>query len=100
MLGTVRCLVLVLAVAAAAAGGSALACDGNPPKVVNKDGEARELVITCGSKVEKLTVQASASEELRGKSGCTIRLGDAEPTKLSTEMVCTISGGKIACDLL
>jgi hypothetical protein len=100
MLRTVKRLALVLATAAALAGGRALACDGNPPKVVNRDGEAREVVITCGSKVERLTVQASASRELRGKSGCTIRLGDSKPTKLSTEMECTISNGKITCDLL
>jgi hypothetical protein len=100
MLRTVKRLALLFAFPAVATASPALACDGNPPKVANRDNEVREVVITCGSKAEKLTLKANAVQELRGKPGCTIQIGDGKPIKLSTEMVCTISGGKISCDLL
>ena len=37
---------------------------------------------------------------MEGKSGCMIKLGDNDKVKLHTEMVCTIAGGKLTCDLL
>jgi hypothetical protein len=99
MMVRVRPVILILATALALCG-PALACDGVPPKLVNKDDKPHEVVLTCGSKTERRTVGAGASQELREKSGCTITLGDGKPTKLYTEMVCTISGGKLSCDLL
>jgi len=78
----------------------AWACDGVPPKLINKDNSAHDYEIVCGSKTEKKSIPAGATQELREKSGCMLKLGDNKPTKLFTEMVCTVNGGKLSCDLL
>jgi hypothetical protein len=77
-----------------------LYCDGDPPKLINKDTQSYEFQIKCGSKSETGRIAASAEKELDGKSGCKLKLGDNAVKKLFTEMVCTIKGGKLSCDLL
>jgi len=77
-----------------------LLCDGTPPELINKDTVEHPYRLTCGKEVEEATIAPSASQSLEGKSGCVIELGDNEPTKLHTEMVCTITGGKLTCDLI
>jgi len=78
----------------------ALACDGTPPKLVNKDDKAYDYELVCGKKTEQKSIAASSSQSLENKSGCTLKLGDNKATKLHTEMVCTIESGKLSCDLL
>jgi hypothetical protein len=80
--------------------GPALACDGTPPKLINKDSKAHDYELLCAGKTEKRSIPAGATQELRGKSGCKLKLGDNQPTKLFTEMVCTIQSDKLSCDLL
>jgi len=92
--------IVLTALVLAAFTAPAWACDGTPPKLVNKDKQAYEYEIVCGSKTEKKSIPAGASQELREKSGCKLVLGQNKPTKLFTEMVCTIKGGKLSCDLL
>ena len=93
---TAAALALLLAVARPAP-----ACDGVPPELINKDSKAHEYTLTCAKKTEKRSIAPGAKVELREKSGCVLKLGDNEPTKLHTEMVCTIKkGGKLSCDLL
>ena len=75
-------------------------CDGTPPELENKDAQAYEYELVCGKKREKKTIEAGAKQELEGFSGCSLLLGENEPTVLHTEMVCTIEGGKLVCDLL
>jgi len=75
-------------------------CDGDPPVLENRDDSAHEYETTCGAKVERQTIPAGGKQVLKGKGGCSIRLGDAPPTRLFAEMVCTIERGKLACDLL
>jgi hypothetical protein len=86
---------LLLALAA-----PAFACDGTPPELVNKDGKDYEYELKCAKKTEKRTIKAGAKQSLKEKSGCKLKLGQNPPTKLFTEMVCTIKGGKLSCDLL
>jgi len=78
----------------------ALACDGTPPKLVNKDDVSYDYQLVCGKKTEKHSIAAGASQELDEKSGCKLKLGENKAKKLYTEMVCTIKGGKLSCDLL
>ena len=92
--------ILIAAIVLAAFTAPAWACDGTPPKLINKDSKAYEYEIVCASKTEKKSIPAGASQELREKSGCKLKLGSNKPTKLFTEMVCTIKGGKLGCDLL
>lgn len=80
--------------------GPALACDGTPPKLINKDSKAYGYELVCASKTEQKSIPAGATQELREKSGCKLKLGANKPTKLFTEMVCTIKSGKLSCDLL
>ena len=54
----------------------------------------------CAKKSETATIESGATAKLEGKSGCMLKLGDNEPVKLYTEMVCTIKDGKLTCDLL
>jgi hypothetical protein len=77
-----------------------LACDGNPPKLINKDTQAYDYVISCGSNKEKSSIGPNSNKKFTGKSGCTLKVGNNAPTKLFTEMICTVSGGKLTCDLL
>jgi hypothetical protein len=91
---------LVAVVFSIAVTAPAWACDGTPPKLVNKDAHAHDYEIVCGSKTEKRSIPAGATQELREKSGCKLKLGSNKPTKLFTEMVCAIKGGKLSCDLL
>jgi len=77
-----------------------LLCDGTPPELINKDTVEHAYRLTCGKKVEEASIAASSAQSLEGKSGCVIELGDNEPTKLHTEMVCTIEAGKLGCDLI
>ena len=77
-----------------------LACDGIPPKLVNKDDKSYDYELICGKKTEKHTIGAKATQELDEKSGCKLKLGDNKAKKLYTEMVCTIKEGKLSCDLL
>lgn len=76
------------------------ACDGIPPELVNKDDTDHDYELVCGKKTEEHTIGAGKSQELDGKSGCTLKLGKNKATKLYTEMVCTIEDGKLTCDLL
>ena len=91
---------LIAAIALVAWTAPAWACDGTPPKLVNKDKQAYDYEVVCASKTEKKSIPAGGSQELREKSGCKLKLGSNKPTKLFTEMVCTIKGGKLSCDLL
>ena len=75
-------------------------CDGTPPELINQDTVEYSYEITCGRKTEQLTIPASSSQALGGKSGCELVLGDNPATKLHTEMVCNIEAGKLACDLI
>ncbi len=75
-------------------------CDGTPPELENKDATAYDYELVCGKKREKKTIEAGAKQELEGFSGCNLLLGENEPTVLHTEMVCTVEGGKLVCDLL
>lgn len=77
-----------------------LACDGTPPKLVNKDDKDYGYELVCGKKTEKKSIKAGATQSLEDKSGCKLKLGDNKATKLYTEMVCTIKSGKLTCDLL
>ena len=38
--------------------------------------------------------------KLEDRSGCTIQVGEGEPVKLYTEMVCRIEDGVLSCDLI
>ncbi|MBW2276412.1 MAG: hypothetical protein JRF63_02905 [Deltaproteobacteria bacterium] len=98
MIGNVKYLIAAIALIAFTA--PTWACDGTPPKLINKDAKAYEYEIVCASKTEKKSIPAGGSEELREKSGCKLKLGSNKPTKLFTEMVCTIKDGKLTCDLL
>ena len=91
---------LLAAIALLAFTAPAWACDGTPPKLINKDKTAHDYELVCASKTEKKTIPAGATQELREKSGCKLVLGKNKPTKLFTEMVCTINDGKLSCDLL
>ena len=75
-------------------------CDGTPPALVNKDVKAHAYRLTCGKKVEEASIPAGESQSLEGKSGCILELGENKATKHHTEMVCTIEGGVLGCDLL
>ena len=77
-----------------------LACDGTPPKLVNKDVQPYKYVISCGSKKEAGLIGPNSDKEFVGKSGCTLKLGNNAPEKLFTEMICSVTGGKLTCDLL
>ena len=77
-----------------------LACDGAPPKLVNKDVQPYNYVISCGSKKERGSIGPNSNKEFVGKSGCTLKLENNAPEKLFTEMICTVVGGKLTCDLL
>jgi hypothetical protein len=77
-----------------------IACDGTPPELTNKDKEDHSYELVCAKKTEKRTIKAGATEKLKEKSGCQLKLGQNPPTKLYTEMVCTIKDGKLSCDLL
>jgi hypothetical protein len=92
--------IAIAALVLAAFTAPAWACDGVPPKLINKDKQAHSYEIVCGSKTEKKSIPAGGTQELREKSGCKLVLGKNKPTKLFTEMVCTIQGGKLSCDLL
>jgi hypothetical protein len=98
MMADVKWLIAVIALISFTA--PAWACDGTPPKLINKDDKAHNYEIVCASKTEKRSIPAGATQELREKSGCKLKLGSNKPTKLFTEMVCTIKGGKLSCDLL
>ena len=77
-----------------------LHCDGTPPELNNKDDQEHAYELVCGKKTEQLTIAAGAKQSLEGKSGCSLKLGDNKPETLYTEMVCTITGGQLTCDLL
>ncbi len=79
---------------------AALYCDGTPPELNNKDDKEHAYELVCGKKTEQATIAAGAKQSLEGKSGCALNLGDNKPETLYTEMVCTIAGGKLTCDLL
>ena len=78
----------------------AVACDGTPPKLINKDNRSYAYTLICGKKTEQGNIDAGSSKELEGKSGCSIKLDKNRTTKLHTEMVCTIKGTELTCDLL
>lgn len=78
----------------------ALACDGTPPKLLNKDQQAHQYELQCGNKTAKKTIPAGGTQTLKNKSGCKIKLGNNPPVKLHTEMECTVNNGKLICDLL
>ena len=98
MMSVMRYLIAVIVLVGLTA--PAWACDGVPPKLINKDQQAYDYEIVCASKAEKRSIPAGGKQELREKSGCKLKLGSNKPTKLFTEMVCTIKGGKLSCDLL
>ncbi len=78
----------------------ALPCDGIPPELTSKDTVDHPYELVCGRKTEQGTLPAGATQSLEGKSGCELKLGDNPPTKLHTEMVCTVEAGKLTCDLI
>ncbi len=78
----------------------AVPCDGIPPELTNKDTVEYPYELVCGRKTEQHTLPAGATQSLEGKSGCELKLGDNEPTKLHTEMVCNVEAGKLTCDLI
>lgn len=75
-------------------------CDGTPPALTSKDDVDHPYELVCGRKTEQSTLPAGATLSLEGKSGCELELGDNPPTKLHTEMVCTVEAGKLTCDLI
>ena len=77
-----------------------LACDGTPPELVNKDQVEYSYVIECGKKTHSGKIPAGGKRSLKEMSGCKLKLGENKPTKLYTEMVCTIKDGKLTCELL
>ena len=94
------CFAIALLLAEPAGTPAALGCDGEPPKLVNKDTKAHSFQIQCAGKREEGEIKASAELKLDGKSGCMLKLGENAAQKLHTEMVCTIEGGELECDLI
>jgi hypothetical protein len=93
------CITIALLLAGAMTARGDLYCDGDPPKLINKDSKGYTYEIKCRSKTEKREIEPGSKQELKGKSGCQIKLGD-DAEKLFTEMVCTIKAGKLSCDLI
>ncbi len=90
-------LVLLVSVAISLPGD---ACDGTPPKLINQDATTHEYQLISGKEIERWSIQSGETKELRGKSGFQLKLGDAKSTKLSNDMVCTISEAQLSCTLL
>jgi hypothetical protein len=78
----------------------ALDCNGEPPKLVNKDDIAYDYSIKCAKKTETGSIPAGSSKKLKKKAGCVITVGDNKATKLHSEMVCTIENAELTCELL
>jgi len=94
------CIVLALVLAGPADALADLYCDGDPPKLKNEDATDYTYRLECGPKSETGRIGAAAEIALKGKSGCVLKLGDNAARKLYTEMVCTIRGGKLSCELI
>ncbi|MBW2456167.1 MAG: hypothetical protein JRI68_16730 [Deltaproteobacteria bacterium] len=75
-------------------------CDGAPPELINGDDRDYDYEIRCGKKTEQHSIGAKAKQKLKKKAGCALKLGDNETTRLFADMVCTIEGAKLSCDLL
>jgi len=75
-----------------------LACDGDPPKLVNRDNKERAFKVECGSKSENRRIAAGESLSLPGKSRCLLVFGDQSVT-LYVDLVCVIRNSKLSCEL-
>jgi len=73
-------------------------CDGDPPKLINRDSREYSFKVECRKKSEARRIGAGETQFLRGKPGCLLIFGDQSVT-LYVDLVCAIRNSKLSCEL-
>jgi hypothetical protein len=73
-------------------------CDGEPPKLINRDTREHSFKLECGKKSEDGRIAAGEAQSLRGRPGCLLVFGDRSVT-LYVDLVCVIQNGRLSCEL-
>ena len=73
-------------------------CDGEPPKLINRDNREHSFKVECRKKSEDRRIGAGETQVLRGKPGCLLMFGDQSVT-LYVDLVCAIRNSKLSCEL-